>query len=153
MGSAAPAIATETEPEPKPYTPPPLAGIPELRTAVLNAISASGQIMLNSMLDAGEWQVEGNELTIKVSPSATVVDMTLGADAKKLIVATASGVLGRPVKLKVIAEAAVSNERPEATRSVEGGGRNRAENDPVVRKMKELFGAEIRTIIDYRERR
>jgi DNA polymerase-3 subunit gamma/tau len=153
MGSAAPAIATETEPEPKPYTPPPPAGIPELRTAVLNAISASGQIMLNSMLDAGEWQVEGNELTIKVSPSATVVDMTLGADAKKLIVATASGVLGRPVKLKVIAEAAVSNERPEATRSVEGGGRNRAENDPVVRKMKELFGAEIRTIIDYRERR
>jgi hypothetical protein len=30
-----------------------------------------------------------------------------------------------------------------------GGGRTKAEQDPIVRKMQETFGAEIRTIIDY----
>ena len=34
-----------------------------------------------------------------------------------------------------------------------GGGRNRAEQDPIVRRIQEKFGAEIRTIIDYREKR
>jgi hypothetical protein len=33
------------------------------------------------------------------------------------------------------------------------GGRGRAEQDPLVRRMKEKFGAEIRTVIDYREKR
>jgi hypothetical protein len=33
------------------------------------------------------------------------------------------------------------------------GGRGRAEQDPVVQRMKEKFGAQIRTVIDYREKR
>jgi hypothetical protein len=33
------------------------------------------------------------------------------------------------------------------------GGRSRAEQDPVVQRMREKFGAEIRTVIDYREKR
>jgi hypothetical protein len=37
--------------------------------------------------------------------------------------------------------------------SSNGGGRSRAEQDPIVQKMKEKFGAEIRTIIDYKEKR
>jgi hypothetical protein len=34
-----------------------------------------------------------------------------------------------------------------------GAGRNRAAEHPVVRRMQEKFGAEIRTIIDHREKR
>ncbi len=69
---------------------------------VLNALGDAGQRMLSAMLETGEWQVEGNELVIKVASSATVIEMSLGADAKRLIIATASGVLGRPVRLKVV---------------------------------------------------
>ena len=58
--------------------------------------------MLSAMLEVGEWKIEGNELVIKVASSATVIEMSLGADAKRLITATASGVLGRPVRLKVV---------------------------------------------------
>ena len=144
MGSAAPAPVA---PEPKPAT----ADIDSLRGAVINALS--GHRMLASMLDGGEWRVEGNELVIQVAASNTVIEMSLGADAKRLIIATASGVLGRAVRLKVIsggtAQAAVNRPVSESN----GGGRNRAEQDPVVRRMKDKFGAEIRTIIDYREKR
>ena len=80
----------------------PTANSGDVRGAVLNALADAGQRMLSAMLETGEWQTEGNELVIKVASSATVIEMSLGADAKRLIVATASGVLGRPVKLKVV---------------------------------------------------
>ena len=108
--------------------------------------------MLASMLESGEWQVEGSQLVIKVASSATVIDMSLGADAKRLVIATASGVLGRPMKLSLIPGATVQSV-PKNGAPANGGGRSRAEQDPIVRRMKEKFGAEIRTIIDYKEKR
>ena len=122
----------------------------DLRSSVLNALGAHQ--MLVSMLEGGEWRVEGNELVIKVASSATIIDMTLGAEAKKIAMATASGVLGRPIKLRVVPGGTVQNS-PATRAPANGGGRSRAEQEPVVRRMKEKFGAEIRTIIDYKEKR
>ena len=130
----------------------PTANSGDVRGAVLSALADSGQRMLSAMLESGEWQTEGNELVIKVASSATVIEMSLGADAKRLIVATASGVLGRPVRLKVVSGGVVQATSRNST-STNGGGRGRAEQDPVVDRMKEKFGAEIRTIIDYRQKR
>jgi DNA polymerase-3 subunit gamma/tau len=121
-----------------------------MRTAVLDALSASGHRMLVSMLDTGEWKLDENELVITVASSAAVIDMSFGADARKLATATTSRALGRPAKLKVISGSPQVESRPSPSN---GGGRSRAENDPVVQRMKEKFGAEIRTIIDYREKR
>jgi len=121
-----------------------------MRTAVLDALSAAGHRMLVSMLDTGEWKLDGNELVITVPSSAAVIDMSFGADARKLATATASNVLGRPAKLKVVSGSPQVESRPSSSN---GGGRSRAEKDPVVQRMKEKFGAEIRTIIDYREKR
>ncbi len=145
MGSAAPASVPEQRVESAPST-----NLETLRNAVLNALS--GHRMLASMLDSGEWRVEGNELVIQVAASNTVIEMSLGADAKRLIIAAASGALGRAIKLKVVSGGSAqpaAASRPASN----GGGRNRAEQDPVVRRMKDKFGAEIRTIIDYREKR
>ena len=107
------------------------------------------------MLSAGEWSVQGNELQIKISESQTVVDMSLGPDAKRLAIATASGIMGRPMKLKVIPGATVAPQENKRVVATPGGpgGRGRAEQDPVVRRMQEKFGAEIRTVIDYKEKR
>ncbi|MBZ5572083.1 MAG: DNA polymerase III subunit gamma/tau [Acidobacteriia bacterium] len=154
MGAAAPAVVAQPVPEvltsrEEDVQSLPLAPLDQLRSAVLNALA--GQRMQASMLEAGAWAIEGNELVIKVAASATVIDMSLGADAKRLIIAAASGVLGRPAKLKVI-PGGTAQAAPERASS-NGGGRSRAEQDPIVRRMKEKFGAEIRTIIDYKERR
>jgi DNA polymerase-3 subunit gamma/tau len=152
MGSAAPVAVAQRAPEVSSETQSVPAEQPaEFRSTVLNALASAGQRMLSTMLETGEWQVEGNELIIKVASSATVIDMSLGADAKRLIIATASGALGRPVKLRVIS-GGVAQAAPRPL-SANGGGRGRAEQDPVVRRMKEKFGAEIRTIIDYKEKR
>jgi DNA polymerase-3 subunit gamma/tau len=150
MGAAAPAVVDHSDPEESPGIAAVAVPQPdELRNAVLNVLAS--QPMLVTLLESGEWSVEGNELVIKVPSSATVIEMSLAADARRLVVATASGVLGRPVKLRVVP----SGKPPVAagpTRS-NGGGRSRVEQDPVVRRMKEKFGAEIRTVIDYKEKR
>jgi DNA polymerase III subunit gamma/tau len=157
MGSAAPAVAVQQAPETSPeMRSPEIQPAPEdrptdLRHAVLNALNGAGQRILVNLLDAGEWQVEGNEVVIKVASSAAVIEMSLGADAKRLMIATASGALGRPMKVRVIPGGIA--QTVVRTVSSNGGGRGRAEQDPVVRRMKEKFGAEIRTIIDYKDKR
>ena len=127
-----------------------------LQNAVLQALTDGNQRILVSMLSAGEWSVQGNELIIKIAESQTVVDMSLGPDAKRLAIASASGVLGRPIKLKVVPGATVAPQEKRngsAPRPSGPGGRGRAEQDPVVRRMQDKFNAEIRTVIDYREKR
>jgi len=163
MGSAAPAAVSQEAPNLAPTTiveeqQPEVALQPDassqpddLRRAVLNALAEAGQRMLISMLETGEWKIEASEVVIKVASSAAVIEMSFGADAKRIVMATASGVLGRPVKAKVIPGG--TPQAVESTPASNGGGRGRAEQDPIVQRMKEKFGAEIRTIIDYKEKR
>jgi DNA polymerase-3 subunit gamma/tau len=127
-----------------------------LQNAVLQTLTDGNQRILVSMLSAGEWSTQGNELVIKIAESQTVVDMSLSSDARRLAIASASGVLGRAVKLKVVSGATVhpqENKGNGASQTSGPGGRGRAEQDPVVRRMQEKFGAQVRTVIDYREKR
>jgi DNA polymerase-3 subunit gamma/tau len=163
--SAGPAKPSPPEPRqeselPVPPMPPPPAAssaqpqIDRLQNAVLQALTDGNQRILVSMLSAGEWSVQGNELIIKIAESQTVVDMSLGPDAKHLAIASASRILGRPVKLKVVSGATVAPQEIKRNGGPPGpGGRSRAEQDPVVRRMQEKFNAEIRTVIDYKEKR
>ena len=163
MGAAAPAAVAEPAPEARPESegpdlqqdpaPKQSSELGRLRNTVLNALANAGHRMLTSMLENGEWKVEGSELVITVAGSATVIDMSLGADAKRLAIATASGVLGRPVKIKVIPSGTPEPMTSPSRTGSNGSSRSRAEQDEVVRRMQEKFGAEIRTIIDYREKR
>jgi len=147
MGAAAPAVAPQMSVEVKSG---PL-GCEELKTAVLNVLASAGQAMLTSMLENGEWQLAGNELTVRVASSAALIEMSVSNDAKRMMIATASGVLGRPAKVHIVPGANVQPIQPKSPAS-NGGGRGRAEQEPVVQRMKEKFGAEIRTIIDYRRK-
>ena len=170
MGAAAPsevpqASAPQIQVAPAISSPQPASAvstfpIEKLQTAVLQALMDGNQRILVSMLEAGEWSVEGNEVVIKVSESQTVVDMSLGPDARRLAIASASGVLGRAVKLKIVPGATVKTaEKSNGSAAQPGaansgvGGRGRAEQDAVVRRLQEKFGAEIRTVIDYKEKR
>jgi DNA polymerase III subunit gamma/tau len=153
MGAAAPAVVAQAAPEdsPLPGIAVATASLPdELRNAVLGALA--GQPMLVTLLENGEWSLEGNELLIKVASSSTVIEMSLSADARRLVIATASGVLGRPLKLRVVPSGKPPAAATGPVRS-NVGGRGRVDQDPIVQRMKEKFGAEVRTVIDYKDKR
>jgi DNA polymerase-3 subunit gamma/tau len=159
MGSAAPAVA-ELSPAPEPL---PVArseaevearteaNAESLRDAVLKALG--NQQMLISILEGAEWTLNGNSLLAKVAASVTMIEMSFTSEARRAASAAASSFAGRPIKLQIepggAAQAATTPRRVAASN---GSARSRAEQDPVVQRMKEKFGAEIRTVIDYREK-
>jgi len=154
MGSAAPAVAREPKLETLHAQPKATANTDDVRSAVLNALDSASLTMLSSMLAAGEWSIAGNELTIKVAASAALIDMSVSSEGKKIVIAAASGVLGRPMKLQVLPGASPQASAPRPTSSGSNGSpRGRAEQEPVVQRMKEKFGAEIRTVIDYKQKK
>jgi DNA polymerase III subunit gamma/tau len=153
MGSAAPAVAAqarELNPSVSPESSP--RAVEEVRFAVLNALDSGGQTMLCSMLEAGQWAISGSELVIQIGASTTLIEMSVGAEAKRTIVAAASGILGRPMKLQVRPGATTAPAPPKVPFS-SGSARSRAEQEPVVQRLKEKFGAQIRTVIDYNGKR
>jgi hypothetical protein len=81
--------------------------------------------------------------------------MAFGAEGKKIANTAATGAAGRPLKVMLVGGGANSNSsKPRTAAPVgNGGSRNRALQDPVVQRMREKFGAEVRTIIDHKEKR
>jgi DNA polymerase III subunit gamma/tau len=162
MGSAAPAVAELSQaPELQPVARTEViaevkaaakteVNVDSLRDAVLNALS--NQQMLVSLLENAEWRLEGNALIAKVAASGTMIEMSFTADARRIASAAASGLAGRPIKMQVEPGGSPQAASPARRSSSNGSARSRAEQDPIVQRMQEKFGAEIRTVIDYREK-
>ena len=149
-GATAVAIAGETAPQPMP-APAPAAG--DLREAVLAALEHARQQGVVSMLAAGEWSTQGAEVVVKVAAGPKFVDMAMNAEAKRVANEAASTATGRPMRLRVVPGQAVAEAPPPRPANGGPGARARAAEDPVVRRMQEKFGAEIRTVIDHRDKR
>jgi DNA polymerase III subunit gamma/tau len=158
QSSAAPAAAAiavaepeeEKQPEPEAAAD---AGI--IMGRILSELENGGHKMLASTLESGALELKGNELIINVQQSAAVIDMMMGSEPKRIANAAASAATGRPLRVTVLGGVAPRNGNgTQAVRVVRNGvgARSRAAEDPVVRRMQEKFGAEIRTVIDHREK-
>jgi DNA polymerase III subunit gamma/tau len=133
----------------------PQANSDSLRDAVLNALA--NQQMLVSILESAEWTLTGNLLLAKVAASATMIEMSFTTEARRIAGAAASGQAGRPIRMQVEPGGPTqpSSAPRRASISVSapsGSARSRAEQDPIVQRMKEKFGADIRTVIDHRQK-
>jgi DNA polymerase III subunit gamma/tau len=166
MGSAAPAVEelspapdplpseraeAKTEIRPQAKTE---ANAESLRDGVLHALA--NQQMLVSLLENAEWRLEGNALIAKVAASSTMIEMSFTNEARRVAGAAASGLAGKPIKMLVEPggppQEASGPHRSSSKIKLNGSARSRAEQDPVVKRIQEKFGAEIRTVIDYREK-
>ena len=127
--------------------------IASIREKVLESLESQKQEMLSHFIDTPEWSFEGNELVIKVAKSQTMIDMSMGAEAKKLIGAALQVATGRTVRFKVVSggTAAAQPTHRSTARATGGSARTRAAEHPIVRYMQEKFGAEIRTVIDQQQ--
>ena len=155
MGSAAPAVEELLlEPEAQPsarIAAPAEANAESLRDAVLSALGS--QQMLVSLLENAQWRLEGNALIAKAAASSAMIEMSFTAEARRIASAAASGLAARPIKMQVEPGGTPQvSSAPRRAATSNGSARSRAEQDPIVQRMQEKFGAEIRTVIDYREK-
>jgi DNA polymerase III subunit gamma/tau len=114
---------------------------------------------LAEIMAQGSATLQGNELTVAIDKPASVVPFFLNDRYKPILNKAASDAAGRPLKVKLVggapARAVTTNVVRPARTNGNGNAqsaRSRAANDPIVRRMQEKFGAEIRTVIDKSEK-
>jgi DNA polymerase-3 subunit gamma/tau len=111
---------------------------------------------LAATLAAGAVTVQGNELVVTVSQPASVIQFLINTEQKQVANAAATAAAGRPLKLTVLGGAKPNTNGAATTTAVRprngASARSRAAEDPIVQRMREKFGAEIRTVIDHREK-
>jgi DNA polymerase-3 subunit gamma/tau len=150
------AVAVEERPTDVPEEVSPEAVTPDLaRNAVLGALEDAGQNMLAHNLESGEWMVRGLEISVKVAMSQVMVDVAMGDGPKRIVQDALAKATGKPMKFKMVSGGAQFTPKaaPSSARPSNGAGaRSRAMSDPIVQRMQEKFGAEIRSVIDQKER-
>jgi DNA polymerase III subunit gamma/tau len=119
---------------------------------VLLELEKAGHKMLASTLEDGSVVLDGNEISVTISRPASVIELMMGPEPRRVANAAASAAAGRPLKVNVVSGVPAKNGvAAQVSRPRDGASaRSRAAEDPVVQRMREKFGAEIRTVIDHR---
>ncbi len=127
-----------------------------IREAVLQAMEAGGSQMLVHALEEGHWSGEGNQVSIQVGMSESMIELSYTREQERLSNQAATRVAGRAVKVKLVGGATSAAEvKPRRSGAPLAGGesiKTRAADEPVVKQMMEKFGAEIRIVMDRSER-
>ncbi len=159
VATASTAIAVAEAPEVSAIPAPKEVSLDELRSALVAVLEAQTQDTAADLLARGEWKSEGNQLSLRLPLSEKVIDLSLSTEARRLLTQEASRLCGRPIKLNVagggVAQnpaARVSNGSGNGNGNGAGGARQRAAEDPIVQRMQEKFGAEVRTVVDLRKK-
>jgi DNA polymerase-3 subunit gamma/tau len=122
---------------------------------VVSQLDNAGHKMVAHLLESGSAMLEGDELKITVAQPPSVIELMMGQEQKRLANAAASTAAGRAVKVSVASGTPPANGTAAARPSGNGNSataRSRAAEDPVVQRMQEKFRAEIRTVIDHRDK-
>ncbi len=145
--------ATESDrPAPSPASSPDAAA---LRDAICTALEQANQSMVAEMVEDAVVTLTGSELSLRLAVPESAASVTFGQAARRIAATAASNFAGKTITVKISggaaaastagqAGAAKTSSRPQAA----GTARARAAQDPMVRKMQETFGAEIRTVMD-----
>ncbi len=157
--TAAAVALAEALDEPAPDAAPKNVHLEDLRSALIGVLEGQSQDTAADLLARGEWKFEGNQLHLRLPLSEKVIDLSLSADARRLLTQEASRLCGRPVKL-IVAGGGVAQIPAERRLTGNGNGngngaagaRQRAAEDPIVQRMQEKFGAEVRTVVDLRKK-
>ena len=108
---------------------------------------------LAATLAEGTVTIQGNDLVVSITQPASVIQFMINAEQKQIANAAATAAAGRPLKLSIVGGAKANGSAPVVVRPSNGASaRSRAADDPVVQRMREKFGAEIRTVIDHRDK-
>ncbi len=125
-----------------------------IREAVLQELENAGQTMLTHALERGAWLLKEHEIVVKVAMSQTMIDLSVAAEAKNVMNATLLKAAGRGWKISVVPGGNPNQEAaPRSTAANGPSARSRALQNPLVHYMKEKFGAEVRTVIDQKDKR
>jgi len=120
-----------------------------MREAVSKALAQAGHATASSLLGAGKWTLDGVALRIEVAGMGKkMLALTVNAEAEKIVRQELQR-LGAPTRFLIVpGEGAAPAARTAAP--LAGSVQEAALANPMVQKAREIFKAEVRSIVDLR---
>jgi len=155
----APIKAFEPSPTPPisglPGPAPPGSGAPSMesiRRAIGSALIDANHSSAAQLLGSGSWNLDGSSLRIEVpGMGKKMLALTVNAAAEKIIRQELQR-LGAPTRFLVVpGDSATSQSAAPTAASMAGGVQEAALSHPSVQRAKEIFQAEVRSVIDLRK--
>jgi DNA polymerase III subunit gamma/tau len=151
--SAQPAPVTEGSlakaPDPLPAEAP---SVDALRQAVVAALAESGHASASQLLLGAAWQLDVSSLRIEVAGlGKKMLSLTINAAAEKVIKQQLQR-LGGPARFMVVPGEGASNGAAAEAPVAAGSIQQEALQNPLVQRAKEIFNAEVRSVVDLRTR-
>jgi DNA polymerase-3 subunit gamma/tau len=154
---AAPVVA-ESLAAPAPAAPEPAPtgtlDLDAMRNAACDALAAAGHTTAATLVGAGEWTETPDAVRVEVAAKKVMLGLTINPEADKIARAAMRPFAGQPPRPVqwVPSENGTrqkSADRPAPTGSVQAV----ALENPLVQQAKQLFGAEVRSVVDLRDKR
>jgi DNA polymerase-3 subunit gamma/tau len=126
--------------------------IESIRQAVVTALTEAGHESAALMLGAGAWTLNGSSVRVEVAGMGKkMLALTVNAAAEKIIRQELQR-LGAPARFMAVpGEGTAHSAAPMATPLV-GSIQEAALANPLVQRAKELFKAEVRSVVDLRQK-
>ena len=134
--------------------------IESLRHAIGSALVSAGHVTAAEFLGTAAWNIDGSSLRIEVpGVGKKMLALTVNAASEKIIRQELQR-LGGPARFLVVPGEAgaagtqpASNSKPVAgSTPIAGSVQEAAMNNPLVQKAKEIFKAEVRSVVDLRQK-
>jgi DNA polymerase III subunit gamma/tau len=122
-----------------------------LRQAVVSALADAGHSSASELLGAGTWTVDGSSLRIEVTGiGKKMLSLTVNAAAEKIIRQELQRV-GGPARFMVLSgEGSAASAAAAVAAPLAGSIQEAALANPLVQLAKEIFNAEVRSVVDLR---
>jgi DNA polymerase-3 subunit gamma/tau len=140
------ALAPETSPDAAP-------DLDRIREAVARALAGEGHDTAANLIHQGAWTLQGGNIQVEVAVRKTMLALTVNAEAEA-IARKAMRSVGATQKIAFVPGENGSAKPTSASPStpIAGSAQAAALENPLVRRAQELFGAEIRSVLDLRNK-
>ena len=128
-----------------------LPSIEQIRHAVGSALAEGGHVSAAQLLGAGKWSIDGASLRIEVAGMGKkMLALTVNAAAEKIIRQELQR-LGAHTRLLVVPGEGAAQAAPMPAPPI-GSIQEAALANPLVQRAREIFKAEVRSVVDLRQK-
>ena len=127
-------------------------GMEAIRQAVGSALVDQGHVSAAQLLGTGSWNIDGSNLRIEVpGMGKKMLALTVNSAAEKIIRQELQR-LGAPSRFLVVPGDGTGSAQMSAIVPISGSIQEAALSNPLVQRAKEIFNAEVRSVVDLRQR-
>jgi DNA polymerase-3 subunit gamma/tau len=125
--------------------------IEQIRHAVGSALVEGGHVSAAQLLGTGAWTIDGASLRVEVAGMGKkMLELTINTAAEKIIRQELQR-LGAPLRLLVVPGKGTA-PAPAAIAAPIGSIAKAALDNPLVQRAKEIFKADVRSVVDLRQK-